>query len=291
MSTVRASKWQGFIPDDCEHHDAVSVVLDNQRRYVGEMNATKKAVLAAHIGRGWENILLRAAARVMAYDPSFDLFGTQPLQAASDEIGYLSSSVSAERSKGGAQLELRKQRVTPHVQWGPEARIAASAPLTGRYPDAFATQLVQGVLANALTHARRSILEHALQRAPQVFAEGGVQDRARLLLADIGRRCQRSEANRLVGAKRHWNECRTLEDRASYHFDPRLPSYQLLALRRGASVTDAAVIWAPVCFVVKVVDEEKRQRGSQEKTRQVIDVGLFHAHDIVDSGQLGVVNV
>ena len=318
MTSKSASlrRWERYLSEKCAYPEVVSQFLDNQSRYCSELDSAVQRALAQHIGAEWREVILRASARVLSHDMLMELVGVQPQSAIQGAVSFLKAQ--PDRAPGDHQaLDMDTASVSAGMDWcqtrasktdmskldlppklaanlpkgeAKVLRIAASAPLLDRYGMAYATSMVATVLSAALAHVRKGLVQQIVLNATTIEGNGVTGDRARQLLEAVHKASGRAPANRLYGVKKHWAYVEELAARASYHVDPDFVPYQMLALYRGLSQTDAALIWAPVCFVFKCVTGTHRVDG-EVRQRQVVDVGLCHGHHLARPDLAALVNV
>ena len=322
LEKTRPERWGDHIPKDCAHARVVSAFLDNQKRYLDELDEKTRSILKKHVGDSYEEVILRAAARAIAHDMIPHLFGVQPQPGVAGKVAYLEAEYSdAEATETGAQVpevrlrqavtptqakvewclsevndsvDMRKLNLPPELSRGLEAkrrpvRIAASSPID-RFAMGFASTLVQGVFSQCLQQIRKAMIDAVVLKAQTVVADGGTLERAAKLLQAVYKANRRGPANRLYGVKKHWHACTAIEDRATYLFDPRFIAYQILGLYKGLREDDAALIWAPVCFVFKPAQDVVTVEG-QPTRRDVADVGICHSFVHVRPDYAALVNV
>lgn len=309
-------RWGDYIPKGCDQPRVVSAFLDNQKRYLAELDEKTRTILRKHVGESYEEVILRATGRAIAHDMIPRLFGVQPQEGVNGSIQHLKANYNTDsgvpeirldmahtpvqakiewcKSEVDDSVDMRKLNLPPELSKGLEAkrrpaRIAASAPLD-RFAVGFASTLVQGVFSQCLQQVRKALIDTVVLNAKTVAAEGGTLERVTTMMNAIHKSTHRGAANRLYGVKKHWQACTAIEDRATYHFDPRFIAYQILGLYKGQTEADAALIWAPVCFVFKPAQDVVTIEG-QPTRRDVVDVGVCHSFVNVQPAYAALVNV
>ncbi len=296
MSAISTSKWTSYIPKHgANYAPQISAILENQARYQRELSPAVRGVLKLHVGDDWNEVLLHAIGRALAADPIFKLFSVQPQTDVNGSIAFLKEAVqppSHLNKVGDVYLEMRTKQVAAHIAPCDASRIAASQALGKNYPQVFVIGLLQSVFSHALTEIRDSLIQLTLLQAQPVKADGDTLERARALQQAVKASCKRAMANHLIGAKKHWHSVMPLEQTATFHFSPRFPAHQILGMYRGSSAQDAAAVWAPVCFTLKLVEiDQFDDAGVSMGKRQVIDVGVCHSKTVVNPEMTAVVNV